>query len=127
MDKMKLTAENVNTILIDCLYKNDEDTTNHVKASGVKLNIIFNPNKLKEHKQKIEDMLNQLPDQFHKNKGGGWSFLHACRTNKGVQWGNHSNIDELLCLGIAIEKAEIQLPREMWKSFPGEMPYITIN
>ena len=40
--------------------------------------------------------------------------------------GEHQACDALLCLGIAIGKAEISLPRELWEVLPGRMPYFHI-
>ena len=36
-------------------------------------------------------------------------------------------MQELLLLGLAIEKIEYLLPREMWSILPGGMPYIKIR
>ena len=124
---MELTAENVNKVLTDCLYKEGEDTTNHVAVKGVRLNIGFNPERLEKHKQDIELMLGQLPDEFKKETGGGYTFLNACVTVNKNQWGEHENVDELLVLGLAIKKVEFLMPREDWKKLPGGMPYFVVN
>lgn len=124
---MKLTAQNVESVLTDCLFKDGEDTTNYVKAECVMMKIGFNPERLEGHKENIEKMLKQLPKEFMKDGGGGYSFLNACVTAEGEEWGGHSDIDNLLCLGIAAGKAKIQLPREMWSAFPGGMPYFVVN
>jgi len=36
-------------------------------------------------------------------------------------------LDELFQLGIAIGKVECLLPREMWPTLPGGMPYYVVN
>ena len=59
--------------------------------------------------------------------GGGWSFLQACVDKNGNHWGEHSNMEELFCLGIAIGKVESLLPRDMWKVLPGGVPYYVIH
>ena len=124
---MKLTAKNVNTILMDCLYDDGEDTSNHIKVEAVKLKLGLNPERVEKHKAEIEAMLNQLPKEFKKEIGGGYSFLNACLTGEGEQWGEHSNIEELVCLGLAINKVQFSLPKDMWSIMPGGMPYFVVN
>ena len=124
---MELTAENVNKVLMECLYDTGEDTTGHVVGEGVRAKIGFKPDKLETNKQNIIDMLNDLSDDFKKGKGGGGSFLNACLTKTGTQWGEHSDIDTLLCLGTAIGKVGYPFGREMWNVLPGCMPYFTIK
>ena len=124
---MNLSSENVEKVFVECLFKDGEDTTNHIKAEGVMAKIGFNPERIKLHKKDISDMLKELPEQFQKDTGGGWSFLNACNTKSGIQWtGLHQTIDKLLCLGLASETAKILMPREMWAMFPGGMPYFVV-
>jgi hypothetical protein len=120
---MKLTAENVNQTLLKCLYNDGENTENHIKAHGVRLNIGFDPVRLDAQKDNIISMVNELPEDFKI----GMSFLNACMTKHGAQWGEHSNIDELLCLGQAVGAIEMLVPREGWSMLPGGMPYFKIS
>lgn len=122
---MKLTAENVKIVFIDCLFEEGADTSNHVKAEGVKLKVGFDPIKLKQNELKIIDFLNQLPAPFRQTVSGGWTFLNGVADNMGNHWAEHPNLDQLLCLGLAIGKLEITLPREMWGDLPGCVPYFT--
>lgn len=133
---MKLNAANVQQVLMDCLFTDeelkelggkDEAEKVAVKAEGVVSKFGFNPKKLEKHAPDIKSMLDQLPDPFKKSKGGGWSFLNACEDKDGVQWGEHRSIDELLCLGIATKQASILAPRDMWPMLPGGMPYIGVE
>ena len=39
----------------------------------------------------------------------------------------HQMQDKLVCLGRAIGAVEFVMPRDLWKVFPGGMPYIVIN
>lgn len=128
---MKLTSENVDKVFCDCLYGKSED---HHKAlsegkliEGVRLKVVFNPEKVENHRQDIKDMLAQLPLAFRKEDGGGWSFLQMCNDEEGNQWtGVHKQMDALVCLGLAIDELRFCLPREMWKVFPDGMPYVQI-
>lgn len=124
---MELTSENVRTILLDCLFVNDEPVTKYVVGNGVKSKMGFHSGRLASHKEKIASLADQLPDAFKKGKGGGQSFLNACVRQDGMQWGQHTNVDELICLGSAIEKISFTFPREMWTTLPGGMPYITVH
>lgn len=121
-----LTAQNVEEILKDCLFKEGEDPSNAVKAEAVVSSFGFHPQRLAAHGPAIWEMLSQLPEQFKETGGGGWSFLNACMTQTGDQWGEHRNIDQLLALGIASKQARILFPREMWSALPGGMPYFVV-
>lgn len=122
----ELTSEAVARIVQECLFKEGEDTSKAVIANGVMMKMGFHPERLDEHRAEILSLLLQLPEQFQNNKGGGWSFLNACIRADGFQWGEHRDIDALLCLGLATKYAKLNLPREMWKMFPGGMPYFTV-
>jgi hypothetical protein len=57
--------------------------------------------------------------------GGGWSFLQACVNRDGEMWtDSHRIMENLFLLGIAIEKANSLLPRELWSRLPGGVPYL---
>jgi hypothetical protein len=124
---LELNAENVDEIFLKCLFKDGEDTSNHVLAEAVMLKVGFHPQRLEENRSKIEELLSQLPDNFKEGKGGGWSFLNAIETAEGVQWAGHPDVDKLLALGIGVGKATILLPRELWSVFPGGLPYFGVK
>lgn len=72
--------------------------------------------------------LEQLPDKFHKEKGGGWSFPNLCMDKYGRQWTDlHSVCDMLVCLGLATGQVSFPLPRDSRNLFPEEMPYVVVN
>lgn len=121
-----LTAENVETVFRDCLFRDGEDTAQAQIVEGVVSKFGFHPDRLAAHKTEIAEMLDGLPDEFKMAKGGGWSFLNACMTKRGDQWGEHRNIEQLLALGIASDQAKMLMPREMWKVLPGGMPYFAV-
>lgn len=125
---MKLTAENVHLIFMNCLFKEDEQKENHKIGEGVMLNVGFHPERLALSELSIIEMLNELPDSFKKSGGGGMSFMNMCVDKNDTQWTDfHKTMDELVCLGNAIGKLTYLMPREMWSAFPGGMPYIVIN
>ena len=122
-----IDADRVSEIFNDCLFKQDEDTTNHVKAEGINSNVGFHPERLNSHIKEITTMVMELPDDFMQSKGGGMTFLNACNDNQGDQWtGSHQRMEQLFQLGIAIGKVNLLLPRRLWTSLPGGMPYYVV-
>lgn len=122
-EPMQLTSENVEAIFKDCLA----NTTEYV-LKGVLIEVAFNREKIAEHEQDIMQMLMQLPTEFHRPGGGGWTFLNMCIDKNGNQWTDlHQMQDKLVCLDRAIGAVEFLLPRDLWKALPGGMPYIVIN
>lgn len=125
---MKLTTENVHKIFTKCLFSDGENTDNHVKVHAVNMVIGFNPEKLKFNEKNITLMLCQLPNSFMKSGGGGMSFLNMCNDENDNQWtGIHKQMDELVALGLAIEKLSFLMPRDMWSAFPGGMLYLVVE
>lgn len=121
---MKLTSENVQRIFKDCL----SEDSGIMPVEGVRMNPCFSVKKLVTHKNEISEMLEQLPDKFHKGKGDGWTFLNMCMDKSGKQWTDlHTVCDMLVCLGVATGQLSFVLPRDMWDIFPGEMPYIVVS
>lgn len=126
--KTKLDSARVEAIFFDCLFRDGEDTSNHVKAQGITRSVGFHPERLAIHKKEVAAMLEELPDEFQKSGGGGMSFLNACNDKHGNQWtGMHQTMEQLFQLGIGIGKVECLLPREMWEVLPGGMPYYLVN
>jgi hypothetical protein len=126
---MKLTSENVNKVIMNCLFDGEPTLKEKEKAimvEGVVGSYGFDPQKIENHVDDISSMLKQLPSGFQEKTGGGWSFLNACDREDGIQWGEQRDVEALLVLGIAARWAKIQLPRKLWSSFPGGMPYFVV-
>jgi hypothetical protein len=124
---MKLTAENLHTIFMDCLFKADEPTEPHVIGHGVLHDFGFQPDRLKAHETEIEELLNQLPEQFHEAGGQGWSFLNACVDRNGDLWtGDHASVQQLMALGGALGRIKFLFPKEDWRHLPGGVPYFVV-
>lgn len=122
----KLTSSRVHETFMNCLFRDNEDTSTAVIAEGIMGKFGFNPDRLKAAEPDIREMLAELPDEFHADKGGGWSFLNACMDRHDNHWAEHPTINELLVLGIAVQRAKILMPREMWSMFPGGLPYFSV-
>lgn len=118
----------VNDIFCKCLFKTGENTDNHIKARGIKSNVSFHPSRIEENRIGIESLLSELPEQFHESKGGGMSFLCASHDKDGNLWtGLHQRIEQLFQLGIGIGKVKCLMPKEMWNTLPGGVPYYVIT
>ena len=116
---MNLTAQNVEKLFAECFREIGEPTEGVMGKAA--LDIVG-------HEPEIESMLAQLPNEFQRTGGGGWSFLNACMDKDGGQWtGMHLTVDKLFMLGIAAGKAKWLMPRDMWPALPGGMPYIIVN
>lgn len=122
-EPMRLTSENVEAIFRDCLTDNSSFI-----VQGVVLGASFDRTKVEAYEEEIIQMLMQLPTQFHKHGGAGWSFQNMCIDNNGKQWTDlYQTMDKLVCLGIAIRAVEFVFERNLWKALLFCMPYIVIN
>lgn len=118
---------------MECLFKEDEIVDGiPIKpmrvAEGVMKKIGFCEQRIVSHTNTIAALLLSLPIDFQKSGGGGHSFLNACMDSSGRQWTDlHQRIDELVCLGLAIDAVEYCVPRDMWGLLPGGMPYFCVK
>jgi hypothetical protein len=124
---MELNSKNVHETLLECLFDEGEPTDGYKVGEGITKKVGFHPLRLEANRSKVEELLAQLPDDFKAEGGGGSSFLNACLTKDGQQWGEHSNIEELLLLGTALGSVSYPMPRELWGALPGGMPYFAIK
>ena len=121
--------------MIDTVRMKDifEDSLADVKdgstiVEGILNSYAFLPEKLDEYKEEIVEMLGELPVEFRKSGGGGWSFLNACMDKDGNQWTDfHLTMEMLICLGMGVGYVTCPLPREIWDALPGGMPYYVID
>lgn len=126
---MENLSQQVHSLMMDCLFKPQEivdgkPPENHILVDGILGQFALHPERTKNNKDKIKDILNQMPEAFHVGKGGGMSFLNLCETKDGEHWAEHSTMNSLVVLGIATEQAAYCIPREMWSALPGGMPYV---
>ncbi len=122
-----LTAKHVTEIFDTCLFQKNEPTHDYILVEGIKAQFGFHPGRIKENTEAITEMLNELPDKFKETSGGGWSFVNACEDKHGNLWtGLQQIMEQLFVIGIAAGRAKWLLPRDMWYSLPGGMPYVVI-
>lgn len=136
MGVIELTAANVEEVTKYCLFSKEEmesskeelySRTSFVK--GITIHFGFNKARIDEKFEDIKTLLRQLPEEFYASKGGGMSFLRACMRFDGEQWGEHKDVQNLLCLGQATTpKLVTQLtPEFMNASIPGGVPYFRLE
>lgn len=127
-----IDTEKIDAAMRDSLFRNEEvpdgkPPADAVIVDGVRSKFGFHKARLESHREEVREALAQLSDQFHRGRGDGWSFLNACMDKDGNQWGEHRNVEQLVCLGIALGLVEYCLPKEMWSVLPGGMPYFAVN
>lgn len=129
-----LTVKAVEEMIIDCLFSEDklaglgdEIPKNAVIVEGVVNKFGFDPEKLTDNKAKIIELLSELPTSFMANGGGGDSFLNACVDKANRHWGEHRSVEHLFMLGVGIGCARAILPRQLWRTLPGGVPYYIIK
>lgn len=115
-------------IMLDCLFKEEElvdgkSIVEPIVANGILNDFGFHPARLENHREDVQEMINQLHVEF-KN---GWSFLNLCVDQDGNHWGEHVDCEKLTVLAIALGLAEYKLPKEYWHALPGNMPYISFK
>ena len=137
---MKLTKEYIDNLMKECLMeerdprfneiserlKSGEDVEGFIFVHGVMFRVAFEQKKIDQEREVIAQMLNQLPEEFHKEEAG-YSFLYACMDRDENQWGEHGDIDALICLGLAAGMVKFPFPREVWGALPGGVPYFSVN
>ena len=126
---MPLTADRVNTIFAQAIASQEEIDAEKAVLTDVLVGVVgLVPERLEPFREEIGEMLHELPETFHMDKGGGWSFLEACNDRHGNQWtGLHRTMAELFALGVATDQAVCLLPRAMWSALPGGMPYYGVK
>ena len=130
-----LTASAVRKTFLGCLFtveetanlKEGEIPEGCVKGEGISVRAGFHPGRLEEAEPLVRRMIGDLNTAFLKTGGSGMSFLNMCIDKHGNQWGEHQNMDEFLCLALAMGKASYCMPRDSWGMFPGSMPYVVFD
>ena len=125
---INVTATNMSELtsnaFMDCLFKEGEDTTNHVKVEGLTHMFGLHPQRLEDKRELVTALLAELPAEFKK----GWSFLNLCITKDGEQWTSmHRVCEQLVVMAIGLGLMEYCMPREKWKFLTGGVPYLMIK
>jgi hypothetical protein len=128
----KLTVEAVRALVRRALFEAHELVDGKAPADAVMVKGLvaefgFNRERLLAAKPEIDALLAELPPQFQKSTGGGWTFLNACNDKHGRQWADeHRDMEALFCLGIGVGSASWMLAN-MADSLPGGVPYVEVH
>lgn len=123
-----LTSDKVRNLYLECLLKKEEikddaPIVDFTIAEGIRAVTVFNSERLEANKEKIVELVNELPDIDK-----GTSFLTLCVDKNGRQWtGEHKVMDLLLQLGLASGILSYPAPRDLWSVLPARMPYVIKN
>ena len=114
----------VNQAFMKCLFKEDEDKTNHVRVEGITNIFGLHPERLEEQRELVTALVAELPPIFKE----GYSFLKLCENKDGEQWtGLQRTMQELMVMAVGLELMSYCLPREVWPVLPGGVPYVIVN
>jgi len=125
-------SERLDTILDNVLFRDDEIVNGELPESAVLVDGLmhkfgFHALRLESHRDEIKEIMRQMPKQFFRDSGGGWSTLNLCMTEGGEQWGEHRNVELLVAFAVGLKLASYLMPRDTWKIFPGGMPYVVFE
>lgn len=126
-----LSSEAVRALTLAAMYPANETPEGKpppgaMIVKGIVHSFVFDPARLTPLKSKIDALLDQMPAEFHANRGGGWSFLNFCMDNTGRQWGEHVDMEALICLGIGVGSAK-WLMQDLASTLPGGVPYVEVD
>lgn len=123
-----LNPTRVHQLFMECLYNEADGPDESTTVEGVLTTYRLHTRRTKAAAADIVEMLTELPDAFHKDRGGGMSFLNACLDRNGDLWtGDHATMDKLFILGTAVDKVACPMTRDMWPNLPGGMPYYIVD
>jgi hypothetical protein len=126
-----LTAEAVNRVFIDCLSGSSEEGNPDVLVvDGIVNRFALSKTKVEIYREKIKDLLTELPLPFFPTTmggQGGWSFLQMCVDRDDNQWGEHPDMEKLCILGLATNMVHWCVPRNLWAILPGGMAYLVVD
>lgn len=127
-NNIEVTASNMSELtrnaFMDCLFKEGEDTTNHVKVEGITNMFGLHPQRLEKKRELVTALLAELPAEFKE----GYTFLNFCTTKDGELWtGEHRVCEQLIVMAIGLDLMSYCMPREMWAILPGGVPYVMIK
>ena len=131
-----ISAKEVDDIFQSCLWSDEEVSTlgesylksHSIIGHGITFSVGFSPEKIEHNRERIGQILEELDPQFFAGHGEGASFLVLPFTADDKQWGEHSNAEQLMLLGMAINKVKYTVAdRTAWGAFAGSVPLISIN
>lgn len=126
-----INTDELEKVFTSCPFTKEEVANgtpeNLVKVEGITRTFGLHPERLEATRETVRGWLAQLPVQFFKGTGDGYSFLSASFLNNGEQWGEQHSAELLFSLGMGLGFVKLLLPREMWHVLPEGMPYYQID
>ncbi len=118
----------VTKIFFECFWEAGEDPSESLVVKGIKTEkAVFNRDRLKEHREEIIAMLDELSDEFGERMGGA-SFVEAYLDRHDRKWAaEYPPVEQLFLLGLAVGKVAPLPPRETWVLFPDGIPLLVIR
>jgi len=129
---MELTVDNVRDVTRQCLHHDEVEggrpPAGAVFAQGVVATLCLHSERLEAQRANVASMLQQLPDAFHRGKGGGTTFTQMGVDRRGQTWTtDHEAMEHLLLLGTGLGLAGYVLPRQAWALLPAGLPYVWVR
>lgn len=115
-------ATNLHNAFVDCLFKDNEDTTHNIKVEGITCTFHLHPERLESKRELVQNFLNNLPSEFAE----GYTFMALPFTKTGAQWGEQPNAQELMVMAIGLNLMTYCFPKERWNVLPGGVPYVQL-
>lgn len=119
-------ASEVHSLMSECLAE-QFDSDGVIKVDAVVSSFAFDGAKINARSERIKALLSVMHSNFHKQHGGGWSFLQLPMDADGIQWGEQLEAEALVALAIAAGMGQFTLPRDMWSALPGGVPYVVFD
>jgi hypothetical protein len=107
-------------------YKPGDKPENAIMIEGIVNMFGFNPDRVKRFKNEVKGILGELPETFRVNENGD-TFLNGAKDKNGVIWGEHFDVECLMCVGMALGYITCPYPRSEWSTLYGEMPYYKVH
>jgi hypothetical protein len=121
-----INSDEVHKTFMDCLFKDGEPTDKHVAVDGLTIKVGLHPERLESKREFVQNCIIELPEDF--TTGGGQSFLNLCQDKHGEQWTSfHRVMEEFVIMSIGLKLADYCLPKDMWGSLPGGVPYVSFK
>jgi hypothetical protein len=110
--------------LVDKAFTYGNPDFDFTQIEGFRWKAQFNSANLASYISQIEAMLQELPDVFREEHGGGL-FSGMQYTNDGHRWTTSAlTTEKLLLLGMAIGRLRFVLPKHQWKFIKNGEPII---
>jgi len=125
-------ATTVHELMKLCLFKDAEldggPPKDAIFVQGIVQSFALHKGRIEENKDILRKLAKEIiKDEFLKNGGGGFTFLHLPQSRDGELWCEQRTAEALFCLCKAAGFAEYCIPRDLWPALPGGVPYVIFD